>query len=91
MSSAFVALLGLRLAQPKKVHLGRNGLAHFRIFFRFWDGFLSILLFSMRKQQENRMILPLKTSSITAFPHETPPFSRASYPINLQGGGGRFR
>jgi hypothetical protein len=36
------------------MHFGRNGLVHFS----------SVLLFSMQKQQENRMVLPLNTSSM---------------------------
>jgi hypothetical protein len=37
--------LGLQLAQPKRVHLGRNGLAHFRVFSRFLVRFLSNFAF----------------------------------------------
>jgi hypothetical protein len=36
-------------------------------FFRFWEGFLSdFAFFSMRKQQKNRVILPLINSSMHA-------------------------
>jgi hypothetical protein len=49
------------------VHLGRNGLVHFRVFFfAFGTASCLILFFLMRKQQENRMILPLSTSSMHA-------------------------
>jgi hypothetical protein len=34
-------LLGLTLSQPERAHDGRNRLPQFRVFFRFWDGFLS--------------------------------------------------
>jgi hypothetical protein len=48
------------------VHFGRNGLAHFRVFFRFWDGFLSDFPFFDAKTTGNRMVLPLNTSSMHA-------------------------
>jgi hypothetical protein len=32
------------LTQP--LYFRRNGLVHFRVFFRFWDGFLSVFAFS---------------------------------------------
>jgi hypothetical protein len=59
-------MLGPRLAQPKRVHFGRNGLVHFRVFFALGTVSCLILLFLMRKQQENRMILTLNASSMHA-------------------------
>jgi hypothetical protein len=58
--------LGLKLAQPKSAHLGRNRLARFRFFYCFWDGFLSDFAFFDAKTTGNRMILPLNTSSMHA-------------------------
>jgi hypothetical protein len=43
-----------------------NGLAHFRVFFRFWDGFLSDFAFFDAKTTGKRMQLPLSTSSMHA-------------------------
>jgi hypothetical protein len=52
---------------PKQLEcvFGRNGIfAHFRVFFAFRAVSFLILLFKMRKQQENRIQLPLNTSNI---------------------------
>jgi hypothetical protein len=65
-------MLGPRLAQPKRAHFGRNGLVHFRVFFAFGTVSCLILLFTMRKQQENRMIFPLNTSSMHASAFSVP-------------------
>jgi hypothetical protein len=43
------------------VHFGRNGLVQFRIFFRFWDGFLSDFAFFDAKTTGKAQDAPYKS------------------------------
>jgi hypothetical protein len=48
------------------VQFRRNGLVHFRVFFRFWDGFLSVFAFSDAETRGKLHDLQLNTSSMHA-------------------------